>query len=61
MAVIQGSYNTDALKKINLENVKALGNKYLKTDKNSKYKIFSVLLLLLLIYFLTKLNKFHNP
>lgn len=49
------------MKKIRVGDMKQLGNKFTGTVNNMKYQLLTIGLLIYLIHYLNKLNKFHNP
>ena len=49
------------MKKVSTGDVKQIGSKVGVAINNMKYQILTIGLLIFLLYYLNKLNKFHNP
>ena len=51
----------DKFGKINTEKVKQLGNDLAESLNSIKYQIFTIGLLLFLLHYCVRLNRYHNP
>ena len=49
------------MKKVSVNDVKQLGTHVTGAISSMKYQILTVIILIFLIHYLNKLNKFHNP